>query len=103
MSLPTCSIQVNPRTYKSEVITYCLKEEYEESCRLYSARLLEEKEREIERRKQQNDLIQGQRQCAKSDLQEKISNLESKSCELSEVSHDKLVLDFYNDEIKEVE
>ena len=25
MSLPTCSIQVNPRGYKSEVITYCLK------------------------------------------------------------------------------
>ena len=24
MSSPTCSIQVNPRTYKSEVITYCL-------------------------------------------------------------------------------
>ena len=24
MSLPTCSIQVNPRGYKSEVITYCL-------------------------------------------------------------------------------
>ena len=26
MSLPTCSIQVNPRGYKSEVITYCLKQ-----------------------------------------------------------------------------
>ena len=25
MSFPTCSIQVNPRTYKSEVITYCLR------------------------------------------------------------------------------
>ena len=24
MSLPTCIIQVNPRAYKSEVITYCL-------------------------------------------------------------------------------
>jgi hypothetical protein len=26
LSLPTCSIQVNPRGYKSEVITYCLKD-----------------------------------------------------------------------------
>ena len=103
---PTHPVYQTPSFFnkkKVEANNKKLKEEYEESCRLYSARLLEEKEREIERRKQQNDLIQGQRQCAKSDLQEKISNLESKSCELSEVSHDKLVLDFYNDEIKEVE
>ena len=49
---PTHPVYQTPSFFnkkKVEANNKKLKEEYEESCRLYSARLLEEKEREIER------------------------------------------------------